>query len=80
MEAHLLGWLKSTSFYQRNREDIELRPQFPIGDYLRQLDPLYRHPAYRVDFLLTFRHGERVINVVIEYDGFKEHFTKRRSG
>jgi hypothetical protein len=77
MEAHLLGWLKSTSFYQRNREDIELRPQFPIGDYLRQLDPLYRHPAYRVDFLLTFRHGERVINVVIEYDGFKEHFTKR---
>ena len=77
MEANLLSWLKSAEFYQRNREDIELRPQFPIGDYLKQLDPLYRHPAYRVDFLLTFRDGDKVINVVIEYDGFKEHFTSR---
>ena len=56
---------------------IELRPQFPIGDYLRQLDPFYQHPSYRVDFLLICRDGERPINVVIEYDGFQWHFANR---
>jgi AAA domain len=74
MEKQLLGWLKATPFFQKNRARIELRPQFPIGDYLRQLDPFYQHPSYRVDFLLIFRAGERPVNVVIEYDGFQWHF------
>jgi hypothetical protein len=77
MEKRLLTWLKATPFYQRNRDFIELRPQFPIGDYLRQLDPNYHHPRYRVDFLLTYRHGDQPINMVIEYDGFSHHFLER---
>lgn len=78
MEKRLLGWLRATQFYQENRDSIELRPQFPIGEYLRQLDPGYHHPKYRVDFLLTYRDDEESapVNVVIEYDGFKEHFVE----
>ena len=77
MEKQLLAWLKATQFFQKNRDLIEFRAQFPIGDYLRQLDPFYQHPSYRVDFLLIFRDGERPINVVIEYDGFQWHFANR---
>jgi hypothetical protein len=76
MEKRLLTWLRATAFYQQNRDAIELRPQFPIGEYLRQLDPSYHHPNYRVDFLLIYRDGEKPINVVIEYDGFREHFVE----
>ena len=77
MEAHLLGWLNSDII--RPVQSRRYRATTAVSDRRlpEQPDPLYRHPAYRVDFLLTFRHGERVINVVIEYDGFKEHFTKR---
>jgi len=76
MEKKLLGWLKATSFLQMEDERIELIAQFPIGDYLRQLDPLYRHPAYKTDFLL--RHlGHELTNVIIEYDGFEHHFVSR---
>ncbi len=74
MERRLLQWLYSTQFFLNNRDSIELRPQFPIGDYLKQLDPLYSHPAYRADLLLMFREPHKTINVVIEYDGFREHF------
>jgi hypothetical protein len=74
MEPKVLQWIKATTFFQRHRDEIELQAQFPIGDYLKQLDPFYRHPAYRVDFLLTFRTSDRAINIVIEYDGFREHF------
>ena len=58
MEKRLLGWLKSTEFFHA-RDQIELRPQFPIGEHLRQLDPNYRHPKFRVDFLLIFTDGEQ---------------------
>jgi AAA domain len=76
MEAKVLHWLKSTRFFQVNAHRIELIAQFPVGDYLRQLDPGYKHPRYKVDFLLRYRGGDgKVTNVVIEYDGFKEHFT-----
>jgi AAA domain len=50
MEKRLLTWLRATAFYQQNRDAIELRPQFPIGEYLRQLDPSYHHPNYWVEF------------------------------
>ena len=74
MERRLLQWFYSTQFFQNNGDSIEIRPQFPIGDYLKQLDPLYRHPAYRSNLLLMFREEQKTINVVIEYDGFREHF------
>ena len=54
---------------------MEIIPQFPIGNYLRQLDPTYDHPRYRVDFLLRLKVGEKVHQLIIEYDGFAEHFT-----
>lgn len=76
MEKKLLGWLKTTPFFQQESERIELMAQFPIGEYLRQLDPTYRHPAYKADFLL--RHlGDELVNVIIEYDGFEHHFVSK---
>jgi very-short-patch-repair endonuclease len=75
MEAKLLEWLQQTAFYQENHDQLEIVPQFPIGEYLSQLDPGYNHPAYRVDFLLKYRTGERIHQLIIEYDGFEEHFT-----
>ncbi len=75
MEAKVLEWIKNTAFFQNNSNGIELKAQFPIGDYLKQLDPHYDHPAYRVDFLLLYRDGEnRQHSIIIEYDGFNEHF------
>jgi hypothetical protein len=73
MEAKALEWIKATPFCQKHREDIELIAQYPIGDYLKQLDPLYQHPSYRCDFLLRY-YGEETVNIIIEYDGFLEHF------
>ncbi len=74
MEQRLMQWLNATEFFQNNSDRIELRPQFPIGDYLKQLDPLYRHPPFRADLLLMFREPDKTINIVVEYDGFREHF------
>jgi hypothetical protein len=76
METRVLDWLQKTAFYQANRESIEILPQFPIGDYLRQLDPTYQHPSWRVDFLLTYTTRTSVVRIVIEYDGFDHHFQK----
>jgi hypothetical protein len=75
MEAKVLHWIQQTRFMQDERDRIELIAQFPVGDYLRQMDPSYKHPRYKVDFL--FRHrGDRgkITQIIIEYDGFKEHF------
>jgi very-short-patch-repair endonuclease len=75
MEAQVLHWLRNTAFYQTNSEQLEIVPQFPIGDYLKQLDPYYEHPRYRVDFLLLYESPTgKKIPIIIEYDGFREHF------
>ncbi|WP_414487053.1 AAA domain-containing protein [Stenotrophomonas maltophilia] len=74
MEAKVIDWLQQTTFYQANSDSIEVTPQFPIGDYLRQLDPTYEHPSWRVDFLLTYQGDRGPVQIVIEYDGFREHF------
>lgn len=71
MEPLVQNYFYQTEFYQNNKEQIELVPQFPLGEYLKSLDRNYHHPNYKVDFLLTF--GKQ--KVVIEYDGFNEHFT-----
>jgi very-short-patch-repair endonuclease len=76
MEAKVLDWLQKTPFYQQHRDSVEILPQFPIGDYLRQLDPTYKHPAWRVDFLVTVITDEGIARIVIEYDGFEHHFQK----
>lgn len=76
MEAKVLGWLQQTHFVQAQPDDVEIIPQFPIGDYLKQLDPTYQHPAWRVDFLLVCRTLKGALHIVVEYDGFEFHFDK----
>jgi len=78
MEAKVLDWLQKTAFYQEHESHIEILPQFPIGDYLRQLDPTYQHPSWRVDFLLTYQGANNVVRIVIEYDGLEHHFERGR--
>ncbi|MCG2693232.1 AAA domain-containing protein [Candidatus Parcubacteria bacterium] len=73
MEYKIDDIFHKTKFYKDNKDSIEFIPQFPIGDYLRQLDKNYTHPAYRTDFLLIFGDDK----IVIEYDGFKYHFVNR---
>lgn len=70
MESKIQHYFYETKFYKESKEKIELIPQFPLGDYLRSLDRKYNHPSYKVDFLLLY--GKQ--KIVIEYDGFKEHF------
>ena len=75
MEQKLLAWLEQTRFVQMLGDRVEIDAQFELGSYLRQLDPGYRHPAYRVDFLVKVKSGRGVVSIIVEYDGFKEHFT-----
>ena len=76
MERQVLEWLKATRLFQLHGQSIELIAQFPVGDYLKQLDPTYVHPAWRVDFLLSVptKTGTPV-QIIIEYDGFEVHFS-----
>lgn len=78
MEKKVLDWIFKTPFFQKNEEQIEVLPQFPIGVYLKQLDPFYAHPAYRCDFLVRYYNGHGAVNVIIEYDGFAEHFLQHQ--
>ncbi|OGG40578.1 hypothetical protein A2118_00885 [Candidatus Kaiserbacteria bacterium GWA2_50_9] len=74
-EPEVLNWFYQTSFWKENKDKIEFIPQFEIGKYLKQLDRTYSHPAYKVDFLLVYRDERgRENKIVIEYDGFQEHF------
>jgi len=79
MEIKLLNWIKETSFYKDNAEKIEIQAQFKAGEYLKALDPTYSHPQYRTDFLMIFRNGDDIKNLIIEYDGFVEHFVDRNN-
>ena len=82
MEPIVLNWFYQTDFWKKNRTFIDLVPQFEIGKYLKQLDRSYNHPAYKVDFLLLCRDpGNGAMHrVIIEYDGFLEHFGGRGGG
>lgn len=75
MEVQVLDWLQKTPFVQAHGDAIEILPQFPVGEYLRQLDPTYQPPAWRVDFLITMQTDKGAVQIVIEYDGF-QHFVK----
>jgi len=75
MEPKVLNWFYQTSFWKENHECIAFTPQFPIGEYLKQLDNSYSRPLYVVDFLLVYKDkSNKYHNIVIEYDGFEEHF------
>lgn len=79
MEAKVLQWLQQSEFVQGQPDEVEIIPQFPIGNYLKQLDPTYEYPAWRVDFLLVCRTDEGTLHIVIEYDGFEFHFDKDKA-
>ncbi|MEI7028384.1 AAA domain-containing protein [Paenibacillus sp. y28] len=75
MEPMVLQWIQQTKFYKKNKGHIEIIPQFDIGRYIKQLDPMAKIPDYRIDFLLIFRKpGDRARSAIIEYDGFEFHF------
>ncbi len=73
MEYKIDEIFHNTKFYKENKEKIEFIPQFELGKYLKQLNREYNHPNYKVDFLLIFNG----LKIVIEYDGFMEHFIDR---
>jgi very-short-patch-repair endonuclease len=73
MEYKIDEIFHNTKFYKDNKEKISFIPQFELGKYLKQLNKDYNHPNYKVDFLLIFNGSK----IVIEYDGFKEHFVDR---
>ena len=74
-EKRVLEWIKQSPVYVLHQPEIQ--PQFEIGKYLSMLDNKYRHPMYRVDFLLRFNIGGLQRDVIIEYDGFQFHFDNR---
>jgi very-short-patch-repair endonuclease len=75
MEPLVLEWLKQTKFWDENKDNAEIQPQFELGKYLKQLDKSYNYPNYRVDFLLVYSDEEGLDHkIIIEYDGFMEHF------
>ncbi len=74
-EPEVLNWFYQTSFWKKNTDSIEFIPQFEIGKYLKQLNPSYIHPYYKVDFLLIYKDAkQKEHKIIIEYDGFQEHF------
>ena len=76
MEEKVIDWFYQTNFWKENQDNIEFSPQFEIGSYLKQLDPSYSYPSYVVDFLISYKLSEEKIKqIIIEYDGFKEHFS-----
>jgi very-short-patch-repair endonuclease len=78
MEPEVLNWFYQTDFWNKNKKAITFIPGFEIGKYLKQLDPTYTHPMYKVDFLLSYKDSEdKERKIVIEYDGFEEHFKNR---
>lgn len=75
MEPVLYNLIKQTPFYMENKNSIEIIPQFDIGKYIKQLNPLAQIPAYRNDFLLIYRNDfGKTSMVILEYDGFEHHF------
>jgi ssDNA-binding Zn-finger/Zn-ribbon topoisomerase 1 len=75
MEPKVMKWFHDTDFWKKHNDSIEFIPQFELGKYLKQLDKTYNHPNYKVDFLLVYRdEGNKEHKIVIEYDGFGEHF------
>ncbi len=74
-EAEILQALSQTSFYRESGERLEIRPQFPIGELIRQLNPFAEVPKYVSDFLLIYRETDGTVQrAILEYDGIESHF------
>lgn len=71
-ERDLYALIVSTEFYRRNRNNILLIAQFPIGRYIEERFHRFI-PKYRVDFLLTLSVGGMERSLIIEYDGVEYH-------
>ena len=69
-ESLLPQYFYATKFYNKYTDKVRLITHFSFGDYLRALSPKYKHPSYKVDFLVALG-DERII---ITYDEFKERF------
>ena len=76
MERKVLHWVTQVPLIRDLDGDCEIIAQFELGKYLKQLDPSYHHPEYRVDCLLRISMGNKQYQMVIEYDGFEFHFEK----
>jgi hypothetical protein len=76
MERKVLHWLGQVPLIRDNDGDCEILANFELGRYLKQLDPAYNHPDYRVDFLIRISEANRHHQIVLEYDGFEFHFSK----
>jgi hypothetical protein len=76
MERKVLHWLSQVPLIRDFDGDCEVIAQFELGKYLKQLDPTYRHPEYRVDFLIRMSVDQRQYQMILEYDGFEFHFEK----
>jgi superfamily I DNA and/or RNA helicase len=78
MEKEILQLITQTKFYRENMARIELKTQFHLGSYLKQLDKSYNHPMYVVDFLILYTDEKsKNYKIVVEYDGFEFHFKNR---
>lgn len=76
MEQKVLHWLSQVPLIREFDGDCEIIAQFELGKYLRQLDPSYRHPDYRIDFLIRISTDNKFCQLALEYDGFEFHFEK----
>jgi hypothetical protein len=76
MERKVLHWLGQVPLIRDLDGDCEIIAQFELGKYLKQLDPSYHHPEYRVDFLIRIAVEGDQYQMVLEYDGFEFHFAK----
>lgn len=78
MEKKVLDYIFKTPFYQNNKHRIEIKPQFNIGNYIKQIDNYAKIPSYKVDFLLIFKEKEgKEKCIIVEYDGFEYHFKNK---
>jgi very-short-patch-repair endonuclease len=75
MELQVLNWLRAVPLFDELGDQVEVDAQFELGAYLKQLNPSYQHPNYKVDFLVKVVGNRETAQIIIEYDGFKEHFT-----
>jgi hypothetical protein len=79
MERKVLHWLSQVPIIRELDDDCEIIAQFELGNYLKQLDPAYRHAEYCVDFLIRISLDHQQYQMALEYDGFEFHFEKGTS-
>lgn len=69
-ESLVPQYFYATKFYKKYTDRARFITQFSLGELMKSLSPHYRHPAYKVDFMVVF-DDQRII---ITYDEFKENF------